>query len=324
MLQVQNLTKCFGTNTAVDSLSFELKIGEVMGFIGPNGAGKSTTMRMITGFLPPTSGTVKVADYDVEQQPLEVKRRIGYLPENAPLYGNKTVYEFLTLAAELRGFRGGDRQARINYAVELCHLGEVRHQPIDTLSKGYRQRVCFAQAILHEPELLILDEPTDGLDPNQKREVRHLIKEMGKSKAIIISTHILEEIEAVTSRVLLISNGNKKFDGTPQAFKLRSQSAGIFILKLAMTNIEQAFLKLKKIPGINQLRSTDSDAYNAVFHFGVKDGFAINKLRFEVADLAAEQRWKIIEFSRNDGDLNEVFASLTDSSQNISSTQSGD
>ena len=234
MIRIDNLHKSFGSKKAVNDISFKVNKGDVLGFIGPNGAGKSTTMRIITGFLPPSSGTVKIGDIDMLTNPIEAKKKIGYLPENAPLYANKTVLEFLNFIAEIRGFKGKDRKKRIDEVVSLCFLEPVIHQSIDTLSKGYTHRTCFAQSILHDPEVLILDEPTDGLDPNQKREVRNLIKEMGKSKAIIISTHILEEVEAVTSRVVLINEGKKEFDGTPATFKKISKSG----------NLEEVFAKL--------------------------------------------------------------------------------
>ena len=234
MIKIDNLSKKFGSKKAVNDISFEVNCGEVLGFIGPNGAGKSTTMRIITGFLPPSSGTVKIDGIDMLTNPIEAKKKIGYLPENAPLYANKTVLEFLNFIAEIRGFKGKERKKRIDTVVSHCFLEPVIHQSIDTLSKGYTHRTCFAQSILHDPEVLILDEPTDGLDPNQKREVRNLIKEMGKSKAIIISTHILEEVEAVTSRVVLINEGKKEFDGTPATFKKLSKTG----------NLEEVFAKL--------------------------------------------------------------------------------
>lgn len=234
MIKVENVSKYFGSKKAVDDISFEVKKGDVLGFIGPNGAGKSTTMRIITGFLPASSGKIKIAGADIDESPIEAKMKIGYLPENAPLYHNKTVLEFLNFMAEVRGFKGQERKKRVDEVVAHCFLEPVIHQSIDTLSKGYTHRTCFAQAIIHDPEVLILDEPTDGLDPNQKREIRKLIREMGETKAIIISTHILEEVEAVTSRVLLISEGKKEFDGTPDEFKKISKKG----------NLEEVFAKL--------------------------------------------------------------------------------
>ena len=227
MISVENITKVFGSKKAVDDISFEVKKGEVLGFIGPNGAGKSTTMRIITGFLPPNKGEVAISGISMLNNPIEAKKKIGYLPENAPLYANKTVYEFLNFIADIRGFKGAEKKKRVDESVASCFLEPVINQSIDTLSKGYTHRTCFAQAILHDPDILILDEPTDGLDPNQKREVRRLIRRMGKTKAIIISTHILEEVEAVTTRVLLINKGKKRFDGTPGEFKKLSPKGNL-------------------------------------------------------------------------------------------------
>src|ERR1041385_4990331 len=196
MIKVENLAKFFGPKRAVDGVSFSVERGEVLGFLGPNGAGKSTTMRMITGFIPPSGGTVSVGGFDIVEHPIEAKRLIGYLPENAPAFTDMTVYGFLNFAAEIRGLRGDAKTRAVNRAVEMCVLESVLHQSVATLSKGYRHRTCFAQSIIHDPDVLVLDEPTDGLDPNQKHEVRSLIKRMGEKKAIIFSTHILEEVDA--------------------------------------------------------------------------------------------------------------------------------
>src|SRR3954469_7260926 len=200
MIKVQKLTKIFGPKKAVDDITFSVERGEVLGFLGPNGAGKSTTMRMITGFYPPSSGKIRGGGFDIVESPIQAKRLIGYLPENAPAYTDMTVYGFLNFAAEIRGLRGDARGRAVGRAVEMCFLEGVLHQSVETLSKGYRHRTCFAQSIIHDPEVLVLDEPTDGLDPNQKHEIRGLIRRMGEKKAIIFSTHILEEVDAVCSR----------------------------------------------------------------------------------------------------------------------------
>jgi ABC-2 type transport system ATP-binding protein len=215
MIRIENLVKSFGAKRAVDGISFAVERGEVLGFLGPNGAGKSTTMRMITGYLPPTSGRVTVGGHDVAEAPLEVKRLIGYLPEAAPSYPEMTVEGFLGFAAEMRGLSGAARRAAIGRVVELCFLSSVLTQTIDTLSKGYRHRTCLAQSLIHDPEVLILDEPTDGLDPNQKHEVRNLIRELSRTKAIIFSTHILEEVDAACTRAIIIDRGRVVASGTP-------------------------------------------------------------------------------------------------------------
>jgi len=224
MIKVENLGKSFGHKQAVVGVSFEVGKGEVLGFLGPNGAGKSTTMRMITGFIPPSAGAVSVCGIDVLENPLEVKRRIGYLPESAPSYADMSVLSFLRFAAEIRGLRGESRRSAVRRVVELCHLESVLGQTIETLSKGFRHRTCLAQSLIHDPEVLILDEPTDGLDPNQKHEVRTLIRQMGESKAIIFSTHILEEVEAVCTRAIIIDRGRIVANGTPQELKSHAAS----------------------------------------------------------------------------------------------------
>ena len=215
MIRIENLVKTFGAKRAVDGVSFDVARGEVLGFLGPNGAGKSTTMRMITGFFPPSAGRISVGGHDVVESPLEAKRLIGYLPEAAPSYPDMTVAGFLSFAAEMRGLVGAARKQALQRAVDLCFLSSVLYQSIDTLSKGYKHRTCLAQALIHDPEVLVLDEPTDGLDPNQKHEVRNLIRDISKTKAIIFSTHILEEVDAVCTRAIIIDRGRIVASGTP-------------------------------------------------------------------------------------------------------------
>ena len=241
MIKVEQLSKAFGPKLAVNDVSFTVERGEVLGFLGPNGAGKSTTMRMVTGFIPPTAGKISVGGYDVLEQPIPAKRLIGYLPENAPGYADMTVQGFLRFTAELRGLRGQARARAVERAIELCFLENVVYQSIDTLSKGYKHRTCLAQSLIHDPPILIMDEPTDGLDPNQKFEVRNLIKRMGQDKAIIFSTHILEEVEAVCSRVIIIDRGRIVANGTPEELKARSQLAGA--VHLRVKDVSAATLK---------------------------------------------------------------------------------
>jgi len=221
MLTVNNLTKDFGPIKAVKGVSFTVEKGEVLGFLGPNGAGKSTTMRMITGFIPPTSGTAVICGHDIITDPVAAKRCIGYLPENAPSYHTMNVTDFLMFIGRVRGFEGAELEKKVGAAIEKSRLESVRRQTIETLSKGYRQRTCFAQAILHDPQVLIMDEPTDGLDPNQKFVVRQMIKEMSADKAIIVSTHILEEVDAVCSRAIIIADGEVVANGTPAELRAR-------------------------------------------------------------------------------------------------------
>ena len=230
MLEVKNLVKRFGSFEAVKGISFTVAKGEVLGFLGPNGAGKSTTMRMITGFLPPTSGTASICGHDVLQDPVGAKQCLGYLPESAPSYRAMTVRDFLRFIAEARGFYGKAAKARVDEVVEKARLAPVVNKTIETLSKGYRQRTCFAQAILHDPAVLIMDEPTDGLVPNQKQTVREMIKEMAAEKAIVISTHILEEVDAVCTRALVIADGQIKADGTPAQLRAMDPSGRLDVV----------------------------------------------------------------------------------------------
>lgn len=224
MIEIEHLTRRFADKTVVDDLSFVVKEGEVLGFLGPNGAGKSTTMKMLTGFLKPNSGSIRVCGFDAQHQSLQARRVMGYLPEGAPGYGDMTVEGFLDFIADIRGLRGAQRESAIERAVASVELQSVLGQTLDTLSKGFRRRVGLAQAILHDPKVLILDEPTDGLDPNQKHQVRELIQNLAKDKIVIISTHILEEVDAVCTRAIIINKGKLIIDDTPQALLARSHN----------------------------------------------------------------------------------------------------
>ena len=239
MLKVENLKKSFGSFEAVKGISFSVAKGEVLGFLGPNGAGKSTTMRMITGFIPPTSGTAVICGHDILKDPIGAKSALGYLPEAAPSYRAMTVEDFLTFIAKARGFSGAAVKERVAAVIEKARLANVAKQTIDTLSKGYRKRTCFAQAILHDPQVLIMDEPTDGLDPNQKFVVREMIKEMAKEKAIIISTHILEEVDAVCTRAIIIAQGEVKADGTPEKLRALDPSGKLDVVFRNLTMKEE-------------------------------------------------------------------------------------
>ena len=240
MLKVDNLTKDFGTFRAVKGISFNVGKGEVLGFLGPNGAGKSTTMRMITGFLPPTSGTAVICGHDIGEDPVAAKRCIGYLPESAPSYRAMTVVDFLTFIARVRGYEGAEAKRRVEDVIDKAKLSGVARQTIETLSKGFRQRTCFAQAIIHDPQVLIMDEPTDGLDPNQKFTVREMIKDMAADKAIIISTHILEEVDAVCTRAVVIAGGEIKADCTPDELRAKDPSGRLDVVFRKLTMKEEA------------------------------------------------------------------------------------
>jgi ABC-2 type transport system ATP-binding protein len=309
MIRVHNLKKSFGRITAVNGISFTVEKGEVLGFLGPNGAGKSTTMRIITGFIPPSAGEVSIGGFNVLEDPIPAKRLLGYLPENAPSYADMTVHGFLEFAAELRGLRGEAKQQAIDRAVEMCFLESVRHQNIDTLSKGYRHRTCFAQAIIHDPDVLIMDEPTDGLDPNQKHEMRTLIREMGKTKAIIFSTHILEEVEAACSRAIIIDRGRIVANGTPEELKRRSQHAGAVTLRLVEGDPALVRQKLDQIPSLEK-SIVLSDSPLALRAYGKGNG-ATRELARAISALAVAERWKLEELHTEEGRLDEVFRSIT-------------
>ncbi len=250
MIELDHLTKRFGALVAVDDISMSVARGEVLGFLGPNGAGKSTTMKIVAGFLEPTSGSAMVCGHNVVAEPVAVKKRIGYLPEGAPTYGDMTPTSYLGFIAEIRGFDGAEKRRRVDAAVEKLGLERVLRQPIETLSKGYKRRVGFAQAILHDPEVLIMDEPTDGLDPNQKRQVRTLIRDMAAEKAIVISTHILEEVDAVCNRVVMIAGGRLLADGTPESLRARARDHNALLVRVARHQIEAARQKITSLDGM--------------------------------------------------------------------------
>lgn len=309
MIQVENLRKEFGSKIAVDGVSFAVEKGEVLGFLGPNGAGKSTTMRMVTGYFRPTAGLVKVGGVDMLENPEQAKRSLGYLPENAPLYSDMTVASFLGFCAELRGLRGADRSKAVDRVLETCFLEGVRNQSVDTLSKGYKHRTCFAQSIIHDPDVLILDEPTDGLDPNQKHEVRNLIKRMGQNKAIVFSTHILEEVEAACSRAIIIDRGKVVADGTPNELKQRGNMA--VRVGIRGTNGSAVRAEIEKISGVHQVEpgATGDDHFTG--RVLVAKGRKMGDIAREISSLAAAQRWQLEELHQDEGKLDEVFRSIT-------------
>jgi ABC-2 type transport system ATP-binding protein len=299
MIQIENLVKLFGPKRAVDGVTFKVERGEVLGFLGPNGAGKSTTMRMITGFIPPSEGKVAVGGYDVVDAPLQAKRLIGYLPEAAPAYPDMTVHGFLAFAADMRGLTGEAKSKAIGRVVELCFLSSVLHQGIDTLSKGYKHRTCLAQALIHDPEVLVLDEPTDGLDPNQKHEVRNLIRDLGHSKAVVFSTHILEEVDAACTRAIIIDRGRIVANGTPAELRGMSELAG------AVT-VSGEGVKAEALAALGRVELVDG-AYR-VFP---ADKSAGGELAREVAALATREGWRLDALRTEEGQLDEVFRRIT-------------
>ncbi|MGH8494867.1 MAG: ABC transporter ATP-binding protein [Gammaproteobacteria bacterium] len=306
MIEINELTKTYGSLIAVDGISFSVSPGEVLGFLGPNGAGKSTTMKMITGFVAPSAGSARVCGHDVETAPLEIKRRIGYLPEGAPSYGEMTPRRFLDFISAVRGLDSGRKKARLEAVIGELHLGPVLDQSIETLSKGFRRRVGLAQAILHDPEVLILDEPTDGLDPNQKHEVRELINAMSADKIIVISTHILEEVETVCSRAIIIADGRIVADDTPQALEARSRYHNAVSLRLA----DSARLAAVRaaIDSLPQVAGTELDGAGERLTAFPRDNALVLPA---VSELAARERWEVLELHLESGRLDEVFRDIT-------------
>jgi ABC-2 type transport system ATP-binding protein len=309
MIRVRNLKKTFGPKVAVNGVSFTVEKGEVLGFLGPNGAGKSTTMRMVTGFIPPTGGDVTIGGHDIVDDPIAAKRLMGYLPENAPSYTDMTVLGFLRFTAELRGLTGAAQKKAVDRVVEMCFLENVLRQSVETLSKGYRHRTCFAQSIIHDPEVLILDEPTDGLDPNQKHEVRTLIRKMGETKAIIFSTHILEEVEAVCSRAIIIDRGSIVANGTPAELKQRSTQAGAVTVRIGETGLQTVRNRIDGLSAVDRtVVLSESPATVRAFPRKQVDS---SDLARAISDTAVKERWSLLELHTEEGRLDEVFRSIT-------------
>jgi ABC-2 type transport system ATP-binding protein len=302
MIEITNLTKRFAQHTVVDDLSFSVAQGEVLGFLGPNGAGKSTTMKMLTGFLAPTSGTASILGFDIQKDTLKVQRQIGYLPEGAPCYGDMTVRGFLEFIAEIRGFKGAEKRERVAKAVSQVELEQVLEQSIETLSKGFKRRVGLAQAIVHDPKVLILDEPTDGLDPNQKHQVRKLIQSLAHDKIVIISTHILEEVSAVCTRAVVIANGKLLADGTPLELESRSR------YHQAVTLVAEEALDREALAALPGVIGVEENAREHSLSVLAKPGEVI----FPQVNAQIVQRGgRVKELNVERGRLDEVFRSLT-------------
>lgn len=307
MIQIKALRKEFGPIVAVDGVSFNVPKGQVLGFLGPNGAGKSTTMKMVTGFLAPTSGTAVICGHDIIEAPIEAKKKIGYLPEGAPLYGDMTPEGLLRFLADVRRIPRAERKAAIEKAAAHVQLEGVMRQPIETLSKGYKRRVGLAQAILHDPEVLILDEPTDGLDPNQKHEVRLLIQQMSAEKAIVLSTHILEEVGAVCSRAIVIAKGRIVADGTPAELEARSRHHNSVRLTVR-AGADKVAAELKNIDGVASVDVLPSSNGLAECRVFPRNGRTIVA---DVSQRLRELNWDVEELTVETGRLDEVFRSLT-------------
>jgi len=309
MIEVKNLTKFFGPKKAVNDISFEVKKGEVLGFLGPNGAGKSTTMRMITGFITPTSGTAIIGGVDITQSPINALQKIGYLPENAPVYPEMTARSFLEFCAEVRGFSGSEKNKKIDETIEKCFLKDVIYQPVSTLSKGFKQRVCFAQSILHDPDYLIMDEPTDGLDPNQKHEVRSMIREMGINKAIILSTHILEEVDAVCTRAMIIANGHVVANDKPEQLRAKSGLHGAVRLILQNAAADKAKNCFGVLPGVKEIEVIDDKKDLSLRIYPESLGVPLTD---KVLKCATDNNFQIESVYTEQGRLDEVFRMITE------------
>lgn len=309
MIDIDGLTKRYGQHTVVDDLTFQCAAGEVLGFLGPNGAGKSTTMKMLTGFVAPSAGRASVCGHDITEDALAARKRLGYLPEGAPCYPEMTPESFLDFIADIRGLSGADRKSRLDEVIEELHLGPVLSQSIDTLSKGFKRRVGLAQAILHDPDVLILDEPTDGLDPNQKHEVRELIKSMSADKLIVISTHILEEVEAVCNRVIIIASGKILADDTPQNLAKRSRYHNAVRLTLAdSVNIDSVRAAVEQLASV---KTTESDReHRTLTAVANPDSHDAQTWR-QVSDLVADKGWQVAGLQLETGRLDEVFRQIT-------------
>ena len=309
MIEVEGLTKNYGYTRAVDKVSFSVRRGEVLGFLGPNGAGKSTTMKILTCYLAPTAGRAMVAGHDVFDDSLEVRKRVGYLPEDTPIYRDMTVVEFLQFAAEMRGMDRDKADARIKEIGRRCGLGDVAGKLVGELSKGFRQRVGLAQAILHDPDIVILDEPTSGLDPNQIVEIRSLIKEIGREKTVILSTHILPEVQATCSRVVIISGGKLVADGTPDALRARERG-GRYRVVVESNGVPKDAIRdrLASLSGVTRCEVIAGEDGSHAFAI---DAGSSSDLRKPIFRAAVDNRWTLLELAREAASLEDVFRNLT-------------
>jgi ABC-2 type transport system ATP-binding protein len=309
MIKVENLTKEYGSARAVDDVSFNVHKGEVLGFLGPNGAGKSTTMKMLTCFLAPTAGSAQVAGFDVFDQSLEVRQHVGYLPEDTPLYKDMSVLEHLEFAAHMHGMSGERVHSRIKEIGGRCGLSNVAGKLVGELSKGFRQRVGLAQAMLHDPDILILDEPTSGLDPNQIAEIRDLIKEVGKEKTVILSTHILPEVQATCSRMLIISSGKLVADGTPDELRAREKATRYsLVIEANGANADAVKAKVAGLSGVALCQKVTGE--DGAYSFAI-DGDAKSDLRKLLYHAAVDNKWNLLELTRQAASLEDVFRNLT-------------
>jgi ABC-2 type transport system ATP-binding protein len=308
MIEISNLTKYYGDLCALDNVSFSIKKGEILGLLGPNGAGKTTALRLLTGYLSPTSGNVTAKGISVKDNPLAIKEMIGYLPESAPLYQDLLVYDYLGYVADIRGFEGEDKDARIRELSDICGLREVMHRSIEEISKGYKQRVGLAHAMMSDPEILVLDEPTTGLDPNQIAEIRNIIKQIGKEKTVILSTHILSEVEASCNRVVIIHKGRIVADSSTEELKRSSQSDYSVDISLMGVGSEDVESRLLSVEGVSEIQSTGADNGAMNFHIMCKTDHDIRK---DIYNEIKKTDWILLELKRESKSLEKVFRELT-------------
>lgn len=309
-ITVENLTKIYGSQKAVDDISFQVQTGEILGFLGPNGAGKSTTMKIISCFLSPTHGSVQLDGFDIDKNSEEVRRRIGYLPENNPLYTDMSIFDYLHLSASLQNVPEKEIPGRIKQMVDICGLGPECHKDIHELSKGFRQRVGLAQALIHDPDVLILDEPTTGLDPNQIVEIRSLIKEIGKQKTVMLSSHILKEVEATCDRILIINKGKLVADGSTEELKARSSASNRLLLQVRGDGVEKALLKLNSVAQVSPAGNPE----NGSWYVDTKNGL---DAREEIFRLCVENDWILLQLTPLQSSLEDVFRQLTAQSEGV-------
>jgi ABC-2 type transport system ATP-binding protein len=326
MINVNELTKKYARTTAVDHISFNVEKGQIVGFLGPNGAGKTTTMRMLTCFLPPTAGTASVAGFDVLEQPMEVKRRIGYLPETPPLYPEMRTAEYLAFVGKLKGLRGPDLAKRVDYVLGRCAVADVRDKVLGKLSKGYRQRVGLAQAIIHNPDVLILDEPTSGLDPRQINETRDLIKSLAGDHTIILSTHILPEVEQTCQQVIIIAKGRLVATDSVHNLQNRARGAGSVLVEVAprsgSLNAATVQQRLEKVSGVSRVVLKQSRENTSIFEV---DGQSDRAIRGDLARAIVESGWDLNELRTSAVSLESIFLQLTASEkQNVEPSESSD
>jgi gliding motility-associated transport system ATP-binding protein len=307
MIEVENLTKRYGPTLAVSDVSFQVQEGEILGFLGPNGAGKTTTMRIITGFLSPSAGRVRVAGFDVAEAPLDAKKRVGYLPENPPVYTDMTVDEYLAFVGRIKGVPRGELKRRIGEVSEKCAITDVQHRQIGKLSKGYRQRVGLAQALIHNPDVLILDEPTAGLDPKQIIETRELIKGLAGHHTVILSTHILPEVSKTCQRVVVINKGTVVAMGAPEELTARLQGYGSVLLT-AEGPAPEIMSKLQAVPGVNLVEPRDAAGTRVTLEVHTEKN---HEVRAELARAIVESGWSLFELKTSGMSLEDIFLKLT-------------